>query len=171
MGGGGHTSGSSLTTLSELTQGMRCFPARYTSSGAVCTTRQQTSSQETCGSEANRSPRWISEGELLVSERGTSICEKHVQLISSRTSSQRIIASEHAITRSPFMYLVSMMDRADAWVCLQQGENNAGFIFSEVSVISVSTKQMSLTLERSKSRFTTSACRVTTPRNKHQTDW
>lgn len=62
--------------------------------------------------------------------------------------------------------MVSMMDRL-----LQRGEkNNAGFIITEVGVITVSTKQMSLTLECSKSRFTTSALQVTTPHNKHQTD-
>lgn len=66
--------------------------------------------------------------------------------------------------------MVSMMDRANAWVCSNREKNNAGFIFTEVSVISVSTKQMSSTLERSKSRFATSALQVTTSRNKHQTD-
>lgn len=42
--------------------------------------------------------------------------------------------------------MVSVMDHADAWFCSDREENNAGFIFTEVSVVSVSTKQMSLTL-------------------------
>lgn len=73
----------------------------------------------------------------------TPICEECVQLFSSRTSSRHTNVSEHAITRS---CMVSMMDRAR--ICSNREKNNTGFIFTEVSVTSVSTKQMSLTLER-----------------------
>lgn len=52
--------------------------------------------------------------------------------------------------------MVSMMDRADAWVLSNREKYNAGFIFTEVSVISVSTKQMSLTLACGKGPLQTS---------------
>lgn len=67
--------------------------------------------------------------------------------------------------------MVSMMDGADARVASNMEKNSAGFIQTEVSVISVSTKQMSLTLERSKNRFTTTAFQFTTSHNGHQTGW
>lgn len=66
---------------------------------------------------------------------------------------------------------VSIMDRANAWVCFNRDNSNAGFIFIEVSIISVSTKQMSLTLKCSKSCSATSAFQVTTPCNKPRMDW
>lgn len=50
--------------------------------------------------------------------------------------------------------MVSVMDCANAWICSNRENNNADFIFTEVSIISVSTKQMSLTLEASKYRST-----------------
>lgn len=57
-------------------------------------------------------------------------------------------------SRTHHSCMVSIMDHANALVCSNRENNNVGFIFTKVSVVRVSTKQMSSTLQRSKSRPT-----------------
>lgn len=144
----GHTSESTPTTLTE---GMRCFTAHYTSSRARCTALHQTSSPETCRSQASRNAAqdassrenyWnLKEGRPSV----RSACSFSPQGLQAS-----ILMPRHTRSHTHPSCTVSMMDRADVWVCSNREKNNAGLIFTEVSVISVSTKQMSLTLERGK---------------------
>lgn len=144
--------------IERLVQGMSCFTSRYTNSGAQCIALQQTSSPETCRWQASRSAAQDA------SRRGNcwSLLERGRPSVRSpfSFSPQGLPASilkpprtqSHARPSS----MVSMMDRADAWVCSNREKCNAGFIFTEVSVISVSTKQMSLTLARGKGPLQTS---------------
>ena len=90
-------------------------------------------------------------------ERRTSICQdvRSVFSFSPKGPQASILLPQSTQPHTRPSCMVSMMDGADAPVASNMEKNNAGFIQTEVSVISVSTKQMSLTLERSKNRFTT----------------
>lgn len=97
---GNQTSGSTPTTLSALSQGIRCFTARYPS-GREPSANSKTSSPETRSAAQDASPR----KKLL--------WKRYVYLWGAGLQAKWILMPQGSLTAS---CMVSMMDRADAWV-------------------------------------------------------
>ena len=128
-------------------------------SPVCCLTANRLARDSSIAGEREQNPRWISTAKLLVSERGTLICAFRFSPQGLKAS---IIMPHSKRLHTHPSRMVSMMDHTNDWDCSNTKNDNAGFTFTEVSIVTVSTKQMGLTLEQ-KFCFTTSASQVTIP--------
>lgn len=134
---------------SKVSSRRRRDAARFRGSAAHCAgtwakynaNKRQTSSQETAG-ERRSSPEngSLRESCWCLKDRGTSIC---VFSFSPQGLKASLLMPPSTRLHAHPLCTVSMMDCASAWVRSNRNNNNAAFLFTEVIVISVSTKQMS----------------------------